>query len=62
MAPRRFNPAVPAIVCSGYSNDPAISDPERFGFQGVLVKPCRAGDIIDAVAGLLSNDPVAAAS
>jgi two-component system cell cycle sensor histidine kinase/response regulator CckA len=35
----KIDPAVKAIVMSGYANDPAVLEPERYGFKGVLVKP-----------------------
>jgi PAS domain S-box-containing protein len=34
-----IDPAVKAIVMSGYANDPAVLEPERYGFKGVLTKP-----------------------
>ncbi|MBU2461552.1 PAS domain S-box protein [bacterium] len=34
-----IDPEVTAIVSSGYSNDPIMSDFERYGFSGVLPKP-----------------------
>jgi two-component system cell cycle sensor histidine kinase/response regulator CckA len=35
----KIDPAVKAIVMSGYTNDPAVLEPERYGFKGVLAKP-----------------------
>jgi signal transduction histidine kinase/ActR/RegA family two-component response regulator len=35
----KIDPAVKAIVVGGYSNDPALLEPERYGFKGVLRKP-----------------------
>jgi PAS domain S-box-containing protein len=35
----KVDPAVKAIVMSGYTNDPAVLEPERHGFKGVLTKP-----------------------
>ncbi len=35
----KINPHVKAIVSSGYSTDPILSNPEEHGFQGVLKKP-----------------------
>ena len=44
----KIDPAVKAIVMSGYANDPVVLEPERHGFKGVLAKPfddCQtAGD------------------
>jgi CheY-like chemotaxis protein len=34
-----FDPQVTAIVSSGYSNDPIMSDFKKFGFRGVATKP-----------------------
>ncbi|OGG01038.1 MAG: hypothetical protein A3F83_12835 [Candidatus Glassbacteria bacterium RIFCSPLOWO2_12_FULL_58_11] len=36
---KQFDPAVKAIVTSGYSGDPVLSDYRKFGFSGSLVKP-----------------------
>jgi signal transduction histidine kinase/ActR/RegA family two-component response regulator len=36
---REIDPDVCAIVASGYSNDPVMSDHRRHGFQGMLQKP-----------------------
>ena len=35
----KIDPAVKAIVISGYANDPVVLEPERYGFKGVLAKP-----------------------
>ena len=35
----KIDPAVKAIVMSGYANDPVVLEPERYGFKGVLAKP-----------------------
>ncbi|MEW6358736.1 MAG: PAS domain S-box protein [Planctomycetota bacterium] len=42
---RRFDPAVKAIVSSGYSNDPVMSDFRKHGFSGVVVKPFHIADL-----------------
>lgn len=36
---QELDPGVKAIVSSGYSNDPVMSDYKRFGFRAVLPKP-----------------------
>ncbi len=35
----KIDPDAKAIVCSGYFNDPVMSDFEKFGFMGALAKP-----------------------
>jgi CheY-like chemotaxis protein len=35
----KIDPDVKAIIMSGYANDPAVLEPERYGFKGVLTKP-----------------------
>jgi CheY-like chemotaxis protein len=35
----QIDPAVKAIVMSGYANDPVVLEPGRHGFKGVLPKP-----------------------
>jgi len=49
---RDLDPGVRAIVSSGYSNDPVMADPGKFGFRGVIAKPYRIrelGEVIDQV-------------
>lgn len=43
---RQINPEIKAIVSSGYANDPVISDYERYGFSGMLIKPYKFEDLI----------------
>ena len=50
-----FDPDVKAVVASGYSNAPVVSDHERFGFVGVLSKPMTL-DEIDEVANRFIGD------
>ncbi len=42
---RKIDPDVRAIVSSGYSNDPVMSEPEKFGFRGVVPKPYKIGQL-----------------
>ncbi len=48
----RIDSKVKAVVASGYSNDPVMSDFERYGFKAALLKPYsikELGDIINFV-------------
>ena len=42
---RRLDPHVKAIVTSGYSEDPIMSDFQAYGFQDILVKPYKIIDL-----------------
>ena len=44
-----LDPALKAVACSGYSDDPVMSDPRRFGFHSALPKPFDPPDLIEAV-------------
>ena len=41
-----FDPTACLIVSSGYSNDPIMSNYERYGFRGAIAKPYRLDDLI----------------
>ncbi len=43
---RNIDPYIKAVVSSGYANDPIISDFERFGFSGVVIKPYKFDELI----------------
>ncbi|MEI7554353.1 PAS domain S-box protein [Candidatus Chlorohelix sp.] len=40
-----LDPQVQAVVCSGYSNDPIMSDYQQYGFKAVLPKPYHMSDL-----------------
>ncbi len=42
---RDLDPNIKAIVSSGYANDPIISEYERFGFRGFVIKPYRFDEL-----------------
>ncbi|HEY3416916.1 MAG TPA: response regulator, partial [Armatimonadota bacterium] len=53
---RALDPAVCAIVTSGYSNDPVMADYTTFGFQGMLVKPFKVDDLRVLVEHILTAE------
>jgi len=44
-----IDPAVKAIVSSGYSNDPVMADYGKYGFAGVIAKPYTMSNLRDAI-------------
>jgi DNA-binding NarL/FixJ family response regulator len=48
-----IDPGVRAIVSSGYFNDPIMSEFEKYGFKGALIKPYKMSDLIKTVQKLL---------
>jgi CheY-like chemotaxis protein len=45
----KIDPQVKAIVASGYSNDPVITDFKQYGFMDALVKPHTMEDLGNAL-------------
>jgi PAS domain S-box-containing protein len=46
---QELDPAVKAIVSSGYSNDPVMAEYEKHGFGGVVVKPFGIKEVSEAL-------------
>lgn len=42
-------PGIKALVSSGYSNDPVMANPQRYGFSGVIAKPYQLEELNDAL-------------
>ena len=51
-----MDPLVKALAASGNHIDPMIAEFQNYGFKGVLVKPCRIGDIKEAVRRVLEEE------
>lgn len=45
----KINPQVKAVVSSGYSNHPEMTDFKTYGFTGVLTKPYKMKDLADVL-------------
>lgn len=52
---RQMDPAVQAIISSGYASDPVMSDYGRYGFRGVVVKPYKFDELIDVLNQVLDQ-------
>lgn len=50
-----LDPAVNAIVSSGYCNDPIMHDFRRFGFKGMVAKPYESDQLLAVVSSVLSG-------
>ena len=50
-----IDPAVRAIVSSGYSEDPVMADFRSYGFRGVAIKPYRIRELSEVVASVIGN-------
>ena len=54
---RNLDPNVKALVSSGYSNDPIMSNFKDYGFLGVVKKPYRIQDMSDALRSVITVNP-----
>jgi PAS domain S-box-containing protein len=52
---KRLDPHVKAIVTSGYSDDPIMSDFQSYGFQDILVKPYKIVDLAKTLESLCAQ-------
>lgn len=52
---KAYDPAVNAIVSSGYSDDPAVEEYAQYGFSGRLTKPYRISDLQNILEGLMKK-------
>ncbi|ACB74255.1 histidine kinase [Opitutus terrae PB90-1] len=59
---RRLDPQVPAVVSSGYSNDPVMGNFRAHGFQAMVQKPYDAQRLAAVVQELLEQLPPGAAT
>lgn len=50
---RALDPGVRAVVTTGQTDDPVLSDFWDYGFAAVLTKPCKLQDIEDVLAKVL---------
>lgn len=43
---RKINSEVPVFVSSGYADDPAMADPQRYGFTASITKPFTKSELV----------------
>ena len=46
---RDIDPGIRAVVSSGYSNDPVMSEHKKYGFRGVVSKPYSIDELADTL-------------
>jgi CheY-like chemotaxis protein len=54
---RELLPKLPIVAASGYSNDPIMADPQRFGFSASLHKPFLLDDLGNLLSDVISRPP-----
>jgi len=52
---RKVDPAVRAIVASGYSTSPVLANYPDFGFSGIIRKPCRMSEMSSVLHDVLAR-------
>ncbi len=52
---REMDPEVNAVVSSGYSNDPIMSDYKSFGFSGIIAKPYKVQELRNVLENVLGR-------
>ncbi len=52
-----LDPQVRGIVSSGFSDDPVMAEPARYGFSGVVGKPYRLAELSSALVRVLAEEP-----
>jgi len=53
---QKIDPDVKAIVSSGYSDDPVMSDHEKFGFKAIIKKPYEYHELAETVKRLIEEE------
>lgn len=53
---KEINPEVRAIVASGYSDDPVMTNYRDYGFKGVISKPFRLAELSAILAEVIKGD------
>jgi len=51
-----IDPSVIALVSSGYSNNPVMAEPHKYGFKGIVSKPYNMEDLAKAINHALGLD------
>jgi PAS domain S-box-containing protein len=52
---RSIDPAIKAVISSGYSNDPVLFDFKKYGFIGMVAKPYKIEELCTVVDRIMSD-------
>ncbi len=53
---RQIDPRVKAVVSSGYSNDPIMTDPQKYGFKAFIAKPYKIQTLSRVLKTVITGD------
>ena len=53
---RKVDPGIKAVVSSGYTNDPIMTEFGKYGFRGVIVKPYRTRELSGLLKSLVADE------
>ncbi|WP_353894415.1 response regulator [Proteinivorax hydrogeniformans] len=53
---KKIDPTIKAIVSSGYSNDPVMARFKDYGFDGYVIKPFNADEVLAAISKALNKN------
>ena len=54
---RTFDPEIKAIVSSGYSSDPVMTEYEKYGFQAAIAKPYKISELSAVLHAVIHRSP-----
>ena len=57
---REIHPELKAVVSSGYSNDPVMSEFEKYGFAGVIAKPYKVRELGETIGRIVGKEKTGA--
>ena len=46
---RQIDPEIKAVISSGYASDPVMSEYAKYGFSGVVTKPYKFDELLEAL-------------
>ena len=50
-----IDPSVKAIISTGYTDDPVISEFDEYGFKGCITKPYRLEELVETIRDVIGE-------